>query len=323
MLIMNNLEMMRKRLEYQGGIHQEDRMIKDKYITFLRTLDYSYQACTTSLVQRSSVWEAPEAVECRALINPNKLKQDYDDKFISIDYKHGYQHGDVFEWLQTNSHWIIYTQELTEDAYFRGSIRRCRYKINFLDENNIERSTYAAIRGPVETKIDSIQKNLISVDTPNLSLNILMPLNQETKNAFTRYSRFLFNNKAWRVTAYDDISMPNILEVNAEEYYIDRDKDDVDNEIANGLEIKPVDPNPTEENGIQGNTFIRPMIDEVYQAPAAGVWSIDAKVPVCLSNTEGDSVILTWQKSVSGQFTLYWTNGVESKQKTIVVESLF
>jgi hypothetical protein len=44
---MNNLELMRKRLEWQGGVAQENRMIKDKYNTFLKTLKYSYQACTT------------------------------------------------------------------------------------------------------------------------------------------------------------------------------------------------------------------------------------------------------------------------------------
>jgi hypothetical protein len=31
---MNNLEMMRKRFEFQGGVRQEDRMIKDKWRTF-------------------------------------------------------------------------------------------------------------------------------------------------------------------------------------------------------------------------------------------------------------------------------------------------
>jgi hypothetical protein len=30
---MDNLDMMKKRFEFQGGIHQEDRMIKDKYKT--------------------------------------------------------------------------------------------------------------------------------------------------------------------------------------------------------------------------------------------------------------------------------------------------
>jgi hypothetical protein len=38
---MNNLEMMRKRLNYEGG-NQEGRMIKDKYNTFKKVLSYSY-----------------------------------------------------------------------------------------------------------------------------------------------------------------------------------------------------------------------------------------------------------------------------------------
>jgi hypothetical protein len=71
--------------------------------------------------------------EIRALINPDKVKQDYDDKIVSIDYEHSYEPGDVFEWKKTNTYWLIYTQEITEDAYFRGEIRRCRYKIRFKD----------------------------------------------------------------------------------------------------------------------------------------------------------------------------------------------
>ena len=69
----------------------------------------------------------------RALINPDKVKQDYDDKILSIDRKYGWDLGDVFKWCGTDTYWIIYLEELTEDAYFRGSIRRCRYKIKFKD----------------------------------------------------------------------------------------------------------------------------------------------------------------------------------------------
>ena len=74
-------------------------------------------------------------------------------------------------------------------AYFRGDIRKCRYQIAWKDEDGIH-STYAAIRGPVETKINYIQKHGISVDTPNHSLNILMPKNEDTINHFKRYSKF-------------------------------------------------------------------------------------------------------------------------------------
>jgi hypothetical protein len=115
-----------------------------------------------------------EADIVRALINPNKLKPDYDDKIISIFYDHDYGTGDVFEWVGTNTHWLIYLQDLTELAYFRGDIRKCSHEIAWEDEDGFHK-TYAAIRGPVETKINFIQKHGISVDTPNYSLHILMP----------------------------------------------------------------------------------------------------------------------------------------------------
>jgi len=47
---------------------------------------------------------------------------------------------------------------MNEIAYFRGEIRKCSYEISWEDEEGIH-STYAAIRGPVETKIDYIQKH--------------------------------------------------------------------------------------------------------------------------------------------------------------------
>jgi len=49
-----------------------------------------------------------------------------------------------------------------------------------LDDEGQEKKTYIAMRGPVETKIDYIQKHGISVDNPNYSLNILIPKNKDT-----------------------------------------------------------------------------------------------------------------------------------------------
>jgi hypothetical protein len=63
----------------------------------------------------------------RALINPNKLTQDYDEKIISVGFEHELQAGDIIEWVDTNTYWLIYLQQATEIAYFRGGIRKCRY----------------------------------------------------------------------------------------------------------------------------------------------------------------------------------------------------
>lgn len=324
---------MRMRLEWQGGIHQEDRMIKDKWRTFQRALKYSYQACTIQKVQAYNEtlpydWQnssIPDNIDYpfdRALINPDKVKQDYDDKIISINHELGYEPGDVFEWKKTDTYWIIYLQEITEDAYFRGEIRRCRYRINFKDEEGNWISTWAAIRGPVETQINSIQKNQERIDEPNLSLNILMPRNDKTLQAFERYKKFIFADRAWRVEALDSISMKNIIEVNAEEYYINEETDDVENEIAGGLVIEPI--NPTPDSGIHGETFIKPKISAVYEVDEPnGEWKVLEKVPVTVCPSGNKSVTVIWNKVVSGQFTLQWVKGNSILEKTIVVESLY
>lgn len=325
--MMNNLDMMRKRLEYQGGVAQEDRMIKGKYKTFLKTLKYSYQGCDVRKAQPYSgcIEDVKEGEEptYRALINPDKIKQDYDDKILSIDYKTGFEPGDVFEWVNTGSYWIIYLKELTEDAYFRGEIRRCRYTIKFRDEEGNIFSTWAAIRGPVETQIDSIQKNQVRIDRPNLSLNILLPKNEKTLKAFERYDEFLFAGRCWRVEAPDSISMTNVIEIAAEEYFIDRDTDDREQEIKNGLVIAPVDPSPNTE--IIGETFIKPKIAEIYTSPEqGGCWCfVEEGVPVTVTPISNKSASVVWNKTTSGQFTLKWCKGNRVTTKTIVVESLF
>lgn len=319
---MNNLELMQKRLEYQGGVRQEDRMIKDKYLTFLKTLQYSYQGVNVQLIQPCGLCEdlLDEPIH-RALINPDKVKQDYDDKILSIDYKYNIGAGDVFRWVGTDTYWLVYLRELTEDAYFRGAIRRCRYQIKFKDKDGNICTTRAAIRGPIETQILNIQKNQVRVDQPNLGLNILMPKNEKTVQMFDRYSEFLFAGKCWRVQAPDSISMENVLEVNAEEYYMNKETDDKAEEIKNGLVIEPLDPTP--QSIIKGNAFIKPHITEIYEAPGEGKWCVLEDYPVSISSFDSNKIKLTWDKMTSGQFTLQWSNGETTDTKVIVVESLF
>lgn len=334
---MNNLEMMRKRFEWQGGTHQEDRMIHDKWRTLQRVLKYSYQACT---IQKAQSFEKPLPYPPldlpidnslypydRALINPDKVKQDYDDKILSVNQPTKketiYGPGDVFKWHGTDSYWIIYSEELTEDAYFRGEIRRCRYRINFKDKEGTPWYTWAAIRGPVETQIDSIQKNQERVDRPNLSLNILIPRNEKTLYAFERYKEFLFAGRCWRVEAPDSISMKNIIEINAEENYINKHTDDQKKEIKDGLVIEPVDQTPNSE--IKGETWIKPKIFEKYTIDyQGGRWCIlEKNAPVKITKIDTRTISLIWDKMVSGQFTLQWSKDDKIIQKIIVVESLY
>ena len=175
----DSLNLMQFRLRYRGGEAQQDRMIKDKRETLDRVVNYSYQG--------NNVRKLDSDTPVRALINPNQVKQNYDDKIISIGYEHDFKPGTIFEWVRTNTKWLVYLQELTELAYFKGDIRKCRYEIEWYDENGKQCRTYAAVRGPVETRIDSIQKHGIIVDNPNHSLHLLMPKTTDTLKKFKRY----------------------------------------------------------------------------------------------------------------------------------------
>ena len=333
---------MAKKLKVHGGFPQQDRMIRDKRRSLDKAVLYSYQG---ALVKRQIYDFVPtmegvkEAPPVRALINPNKLKQDYDDKIISIGFEHGFQTGDVFEWCNTKTYWLIYLQDLTELAYFKGDIRRCRYEIEWYDESGKQCRTYAAVRGPVETKIDYIQKHGISVDNPNFSLHLLMPKNKDTLKKFKRYSKFYLQNVeedkiCWRVEAIDSFSTPGILEINAVEYYANETVDDVENGIVDAFIVKPMDPNP-EVNDIYeiiGETFIKPKKEYIYYIynNQQKNWYIDAKVPInykVFINEDGyNAISVKWDQSYSGQFDIWFgeANKAEAKyKKTIVVESLF
>jgi hypothetical protein len=167
---------------------------------------------------------------------------------------------------------LIYLQDLTELAYFRGDIRKCSYEIEWDDENGRQR-TFIALRGPVETKIDYIQKHGISVDNPNHSLHILMPKTTASLKRFKRYSKFYLqdlvegeDNICWRVEATDSFSTPGILEITAVEYYANEHEDDIENGKVGALITKPIDPNvgTDSEFVIIGETFIRPKKEYIY-----------------------------------------------------------
>ena len=305
------------RFRQHGGNRQQERMIRDKRRSLDHAVWYSYQA--------AEVLREGEMTPVRALINPNKVKQDYDDKIISVGFEHNLKCGDVFEWVGTKTYWLIYLQDLTELAYFRGDIRRCSYVIGWEDDKGIYHSVHAALKGPNQQHIRSATTHGISVDTPNYTLSLLLPKNEFTLQYFTRYNKFYLqgHDTCWRIEAVDQFSTPGILEVSAVEYYSNTMEDDVKAGVIGGLITEESNPNEVEiEETILGETFIKVKKQYTYTFRGRGIheWIVDKKYPVKLIQTpDPREIILVWDNAYSGQFEL--TYGKYTK--TIVVESLF
>lgn len=315
------------RLQNAGGSAQQDRMIEDKLKTLKRAVNYSYQGAQITLVNSTEEQPVP------ALMNPNKLLADYDEKTVSVEYQYGFKTGDVFRWINPSrengdTYWLIYLQDLTELAYFKADVRRCSYSIKWVDENGEEQKLYASIRGPKEQKIQSVSKSQFNMDLPNYSITLLMSKTEQALKHFQRYTKFYLQGLAdgdtpicWRVEAVDSISFPGVLEVHAREYYINDDEDDVENGIVGGL-IEPLISKEqiVEENkGIVGENFIKPMHTYNYVTEDLGLaWSFDHNLPIS-ANINNNTIEITWTASYSGQFILNYG----TYTKTIVVESLF
>ena len=311
----NSLDLMRARLNHYGGVAQQDRMIKDKQKGLKNIILYSYQGAKVKKLDSNN--------NDLALINPNTVKQDYDDKIISIDYSCNYTTGTIFEWLNTGTKWLIYLQDLTELAYFKGDIRKCNYQIKWKN-NGQEYSTYAAVRGPVETSIDDTVNNNIDINMPNHSLNLLLPATEEVLKYFKRYTKFYIqplkegdSPVCWRIEATDTISMPGILELTAYEHYVNEQQDSVQEGIVDTY-VEPV-PEPQDTN-IKGNIFIKPKKEYSYQyiGDEESEWHYDNRLPI-EAKINGKQITIKWKTTYTGQFVLSYGTA----EKTIVVESLF
>ena len=291
-------------LRTAGGHLPQERMIRDKRRSFDRAVWSSYQA--------AEITHVGENKPARALINPDRLSIDYDDKVLSVGFEHDYKPGDVFEWIGTHSYWLVYLQDLNELAYFRGSIRRCDYQI----EVDKDKKVYIALKGPNQKTLDTSLEHGIRVDSPNYTLEFMVSKTEENLKLFQRYYKFMLNGLCWEVQATDSITVPDIIEVYAKEYY-KNDFEDTD-EFVGGLVEPVVDPNTDE--AIIGETFIKPRIEYTYSCEAGeGEWSVDKKCPVKLTVVSPTKVKVKWDSSYSGQFELSFGE----HKKIIVVESLF
>lgn len=220
------------RLQYAGG-DQLGRINKQKLNSLKAALKNDYN---------SRVIKTPLRGAWSCLINSDNLKPDYDKKYISIEFDSGLEAGDVFEVLEDNTRWMIYLPVLTETAYLRAEIIRCRYQL-FVDGEQY----WVYFQGPTETTLEWRTKHNINVNNLNLSGTVYIKNTPATKKYFSRFKKIKLDGHTWEVQVVDSISVPGIIELEVQEYY--------DNSIQ---ELPPVIVDKDKETLIVGKTAVKP-----------------------------------------------------------------
>ena len=302
---MQSLDNMKKRLNYYGGKTQ-DRMIKNKERAMRKAILYAYQDVTIEL---------NDGRQFRAIINPNKESNRYDDKFIAIPFKDielsnpvgvekteqgkqiiGLKAGDVFRWIENDTHWLVYLNDLDTKSYFRANIRLCKHTILVNGKEY-----YIYVGGPQQKQIEYDSLSEKSYNQLNYSLEMCITKNEETMEFFSRHNKIKFEGHTYEVQAKNWIDADGILTVYLKEDYTNIYQEELDAEVSEVIEDDKTLPY------IDGPREVYPYDNIIYliKNTGGGSWSVDSK-KINISSMDSESIALQVMTGKSGEFNLIY-----------------
>lgn len=322
---MSGLENLNNRLDYRGGARQQDRLFSGKLAALRKALLNSYQAATAILA---------DGREFRCLINPDKLKVNYEDKIISIPFedtclsevpgtgkkyqKIGMKVGDVFTWKETDTQWLVYLQKLEEKAYFRAEIRRCDHS---LDINEKTYPVYAQKKALSEIPWHTAKGT--SWNDLDYALELYITKDEITKDYFSRFQIIKIDGQPWEVQSYDALSTEGIVRVLLKEYYNNTIADQIEEETKKQEEEDKVVISKGEAY-IEGQNIVYPYdeIEYIIKNAEGGVWELNSTKATILNQTSS-AVLVAITTGRSGEFELiYKRENMDDIVLKVTIESL-
>lgn len=326
---MSSLDNLKNRIDYNGGKIAEERMNLSKLRSLKKALLYSYQAQTVELT---------DGRQFRCLINHDKLKEDYDDKIISIPYKDiclnaegrkgkthegeeeiGMKVGDIFTWVETNTRWLVIQEILEENAYFRATIRKAE------DEIVVNGKTYYGYLG--RWRHDELWHTKKHTSWSEMGYEVVLYIqkNEDTEGYFHRFQKLWISGKYWEVQFVNDITSDTLLMVYLKEAFINEFADPAENAQPGDQETEPsTEPQEPAVAAIIGLDSVYPFDTLTYTIENAtnGTWSL-SNTKAKINSQTIDEVSITITSSKTGSIDLIYN--IEDEDpivKTITIKSL-
>jgi hypothetical protein len=301
-------------------------MNSDKLRSLKKALLYSYQAQTAELT---------DGRKFRCLINHDKLKEDYDDKIISIPYKDiclnssqiygkrsegeeeiGMKVGDTFMWCETETRWIVIQEILEENAYFRATIRKAE------DEVTIDGKSYYGYLGKWTKGTLWHTKKNDSWSEMGYEVVLYITKDETTEKFFHRFQKVNIRDRVWEVQMVNDITSDTMLIVFLKETFTNEF-----NPVTNTTDDEP----ETQEEIILEEEAIIVGPDELYPFDKGnysilntdgGSWSLsNAKATIEKQTSTSVNIMITTAKSGSVDL-IYKQENKDDIVKHITIKSL-
>lgn len=185
----------------------------------------------------------------------NKEKNDTDvRRFFLVNKEDGLKIGDFIYWNDTV--WILLKKEKdTIDAYDKFEGLECRHNIKWVDKFGVLQSTPCYLVAQTDEKVKANFRtwNNMITPQPNKYLEIIT-----SRKNIELSQRFLIDETAWSVVETDYISVKGIIYLSLTEDKKDLYEDDIDNDIADIVDLNKFQLKLEE-------TEITLGIDETYQ----------------------------------------------------------
>lgn len=157
-----------------------------------------------------------------------------DIKNIAIPFSNVVDVGKTVDWIRTRYKYLIMTQDLTQKAYFAGTMHQCNFLLNWKDGATTY-SQYVVVNGPSEKDDGFVRQRDIAIDEVNSKISIFIGRTAAT-DVLKRYNRIILNGKSWEIVVINDMENSNILQISFKENYINSSIDDLTNNTANNDE---------------------------------------------------------------------------------------
>lgn len=312
---MSTLEEMKQRIRIYNSSsyydHQDQRNVKQKLLSFMSSLQNSYQAEWIRRLGPDLKVDWRQRFRC--LLNPDKLKESYDMKELSIvkDYELDgqvlpWKNGDYFYWDRNNliddasnlaeedldmsgSIWLVYMQDHAEEAYFHANARRCDH---YIPVNDKLYPIY--MKGPGQMQLELGKQQGTEIADMSYVLHFYITENEETKTFFERLKIVKFGGHRWRVSAVDRITMApmklynkevdeGVITIYLEEY--------PDNELEDAMIVPEIIGPDITETHIEGPQIIKYNKEYTYSivgdTTVTGEFAVNSsKVTIVKSDNE-------------------------------------
>lgn len=146
-------------------------------------------------------------------------------KIIVID--RAIKNGDVITW--NSEKWMNILTDDMSGIYYRGTLRLCSGQLKWLNEDGELNSRYFAFKSDPATNFGTDNGNIIVLGSERRTL--LVSFDEDT-TGFRKDNRFIFDGRAWKITALDNISLKGIAIVTVQEDLINTATDNLELEIA-------------------------------------------------------------------------------------------